>query len=58
MCWEMDYEYFAELEKAKKAEMAQEKRTGVIKDLLADANKQAEKTGAEETPASEVVPAK
>ena len=58
MCWEMDYEYFAEQEKAKKAKMAQDKRSGVISDLLADANKQAEKTGADATPASEVLPAK
>jgi hypothetical protein len=58
MCWEMDYQFFAELEKAKKAEMAQEKRTGVISDLLTEANKQADKTVAETTPVSEVVPAK
>jgi hypothetical protein len=58
MCWEIDYQFFAEQEKAKKSEMAREKRTGVISDLLSEANKQAEKTGAEPTPASEPVPAK
>ncbi len=58
MCWEMDYLYFAELEKAKKTELAQEKRTGIISDLLTEANKQAEKTGAEATPVSAPVPAK
>ena len=58
MCWEMDYPFFAELEKAKKAEMAQEKRTGVVSDLLTEANKQAGKTGAEAVPVSELVPAK
>ena len=58
MCWEMDYPFFAELEKAKKAELAQEKRTGVVSDLLTEANKQAEKTGAEAAPVSELVPAK
>ncbi len=56
MCWEIDYQFFAEQEKAKK--MAQEKRTGVISDLLTEANKQAEKTGAEAAPVSETVPAK
>jgi hypothetical protein len=58
MCWEIDYQFFAEQEKAKKAERAQEKRAGVIGDLLTGANKQAEKTDAEPTPASELVPAK
>lgn len=58
MCWEIDYQFFAEQEKAKKIDMAQEKRTGVISALLTEANKKAEKTGAEAAPLNEVVPAK
>lgn len=58
MCWEMDYEFFVEQEKAKKAEAAKEERAGVIKNLLNDANAQAEKIDAEATPVKEVVPAK
>jgi hypothetical protein len=57
MCWEMDYLYFAELEKAKKAEAAREKRTEVISDLLTEANKRVEKAG-EAVPVSEPLPAK
>jgi hypothetical protein len=57
MCWEMDYLYFAEQEKAKKAEIAKEQRTGVIKDLLDEANRRTESL-AEAPPGDEVVPAK
>jgi hypothetical protein len=56
MCWEVDYAFFVELEKAKRAEKAQEKRAEVIGDLLSAANKQAE-PGAE-APANEPVSAK
>jgi hypothetical protein len=58
MCWEMGYQFFAEQEKAKKAETTKEQRAGVIKNLLKDANRQAEKTSAEATPVNEVVPPK
>jgi hypothetical protein len=57
MCWEMDYAFYAELEKAKQAE-AREKRAGVIRDLLSGAKTQAEKTGAEAPAANEPVPGK
>lgn len=58
MCWEMDHLFYAELEKAKKAEAAKEERAGVIKNLLNDANKQAETVNVEATPVNESVPAK
>lgn len=58
MCWEMDYLFYAELEKANKAEKAQEQRAGVIKDLLNDANKQPENTKIEPALIKDVVPAK
>jgi hypothetical protein len=60
MCWEMDYAFYAELEKAKKAEREQReqhKRAGVISDLLTEAKTQAEKAGVD-APANEPVPAK
>lgn len=58
MCWEMDYLFFAEQEKAKKAETTKEQRAGVVKNLLNEANKQAETSNVEATPVNEVVPAK
>lgn len=58
MCWEMDYLFYAELEKAKKAEASKKERAGVIKNLLSDANKQAERVNVEATPVDEVVVAK
>lgn len=58
MCWEMDYLLYAELEKAKKAEAAKEERAGVVKNLLNDANKQAERVNVEVAPVNESVPAK
>jgi hypothetical protein len=57
MCWEMDYLFFAEQEKAKKAEIAKEQRSGVINNLLDNANKQTE-TRVEASRANEAVPAK
>ena len=57
MCWEMDYLFFAEQEKAKKAEIAKEQRSGVIKNLLDEANKQTEPQ-VEASRVNEVVPAK
>ena len=56
MCWEMDYEYFAEQQKAK------QKRAETIDKLLNEANlqgqQQAESTKVEEAPVKETVPAK
>jgi hypothetical protein len=58
MCWEMDHLFFAEQEKAKKAEIAKEQRNGVIKNLLEAANNnQTESTG-EAPRVDEVVSAK
>jgi len=54
MCWEMDYEFFAAQKKAQEARIKQEQRTGVINQLLNDANKYGEKTNVEATPATEV----
>ncbi len=56
MCWEMDYQFFAEQKKAQEAQVKQ--RTGVIDNLLSEANRQAEKTNLEATPVKEIVPAK
>jgi hypothetical protein len=56
MCWEIDYKFFAEQKKAK--EIKQERRAGVIDQLLNEANKQGEKSDVEGTPVKETVPAK
>jgi hypothetical protein len=53
----MDYKFLAEREKAQEARAKQEQRTGVIDQLLSDANKQDEKTKVEGTPVSEVASA-
>ena len=53
MCWEMDYEFFVEQQKAQEARIKQEKRADVIDKLLNEVPKQAE-----EAPVKEVVPAK
>ncbi len=58
MCWEIDYQFFAERKKAQDARIKQEQRAGVIDRLLTEANKQGEETEAEGTPAKEVAPAK
>jgi hypothetical protein len=58
MCWEIDYKFFAEQKKAKEARIEQERRAGVIDQLLNEANQQGEKSNVEETPAKESVPAK
>jgi hypothetical protein len=58
MCWEVDYKLFVEQEKARQARIKQEQRAGVIDNLLNDANKQGDKTKAEETTAKEVAPVK
>ena len=57
MCWETDYQFWAEQRKAE-SQKKQEERAGVIKDLLNEANKQAETTVTENPPLTEVVPAK
>jgi hypothetical protein len=62
MCWEMDYHWFAEQQKAQKKEREKQKekraqRADAIDKLLSEANKQADK--ADETlPSKETVPAK
>jgi hypothetical protein len=59
MCWEIDYPYFAEQKKVQDAQIKQEQRTGVINQLLSDANKPSEPaTNVEGTPVKEVAPAK
>jgi hypothetical protein len=54
MCWEIDYKFFAEQKKAK--EIEQQRRAGVIGQLLNEAHKQDDKV--EETPVKETAPAK
>jgi hypothetical protein len=56
MCWEIDYKFFAEQKKAKEVE--QQRRAGVIDQLLNAANKQDDKSNVEETPVKETAPAK
>jgi hypothetical protein len=59
MCWEIDYKFFAEQKKAK--EIEQQRRAGVIDQLLNDAAKQGDKQGEksdEKTPVRESAPAK
>jgi hypothetical protein len=58
MCWEMDYKLFSELRKEQEARTRQEQRGEVITKLLSEANKQSEKTNAEQAPVKEVAPAK
>ena len=58
MCWEMNYEHFAELKKAQETKIKEEQRAGVIENLLINANKQAEKTDDQGAPLQEVMPAK
>lgn len=58
MCWEIDYQFFAEAQKAKDARIKQEQRAGIIDRLLDEAKKQGEKTEVAETPVKEVAPAK
>ena len=59
MCWEIDYLYFAEQQKAQDARIKQEQRAGVIKDLLSDAHKEGETPPTvADMPVKEVAPAK
>jgi hypothetical protein len=58
MCWEIDYKFFAELEKARETRTKQEQRAGVIDSLLNEAHKQSDKANVEGTTVKEVAPAK
>ena len=58
MCWEIDYKFLAEQQKAQEARIKQEQRAGVIDQLLNEANKQGDDTKTEGTPVNEVVSAK
>jgi hypothetical protein len=50
MCYEIDYEIFAAQRKAQEARIKQERRAGVIDQLLNEANKQGDDTKTEGTP--------
>jgi hypothetical protein len=58
MCWEIDYKFFTEQKKAQQTRIEQERRTGVIHQLLNEANKQGEPSNVVGTPAKETAPAK
>ena len=58
MCWEIDYKFFAELEKARETRTKQEQGADVIDSLLNEANKQSDKANVEGTTVKEVAPAK
>ena len=58
MCWEIDYKLFAERKKAHEIRIEQERRAGVIDQLLNEANKQGGKSNDEGTPVKEAAPAK
>ena len=58
MCWERDYKFFAEQKKAQESRLRGEQRSGVIHQLLNEANKQGESTNVEGTQVKEVAPAK
>ena len=58
MCWERDYKFFAEQKKAQESRIRGEQRSGVIHQLLNEANKQGESTNVEGTLVKEVAPAK
>jgi hypothetical protein len=55
---EIDYKFFAEQKKAQQTRIEQERRAGVIHQLLNEANKQGEPSNVEGTPAKETAPAK
>ena len=57
MCWEIDYKFFPELEKARETR-TKEQRAGVIDSLLNEAIKQSDKANVEGTTVKEVAPAK
>ena len=59
MCWEIDYQFFAEQKKAQEARTKQEQRAGVIDRLLNEAYQQGGDTPQVEDPqVKQVAPAK
>jgi hypothetical protein len=58
MCLEIDYKLFAEQTKAQEIRTKQERRAGVIGQLLNEANNQGEKAKVEGTPVKETAPTK
>jgi protein-disulfide isomerase len=58
MCWEIDYKFLAEQERAQEKRIKQRRRAELIDQLLNDANQRGEETKVEGTPAKEVAPAK
>ena len=58
MCWEIDYKLFADQKKAQEFRIEQERRAGVMDQLLNEANKQGEKRKVERAPVKETAPAK
>jgi hypothetical protein len=54
MCWEIDYQFWAEQRKAQEAKAKEEQRTRVLDQVLTEANKQAEKAKVVGTPVEEV----
>jgi hypothetical protein len=58
MCHDIDYQIFAAQRKAQEARIKQERRAGVIDQLINDANKQGDDTKTKGTPVNEVVSAK
>ena len=58
MCWEIDYKFFADQKKAQEFRIEQERRAGMIDQLLNEANKQGEKSNFEGAPVKETAPAK
>ena len=55
MCWEMDYRFLEEQKKAQENRIKEERRAGVIQDLLNEANKQPDETKTEKTPVNETI---
>ncbi len=59
MCWEIDYRFLAEQKKAQETRIKEERRAGVIQELLDGVNKQPDDTKTEvKTPIDETAPAK
>ena len=58
MCWEIDYKLFADQKKAQEFRIEQERRAGVIDQLLNEANTQGETSNVKGAPVKETAPAK
>ena len=58
MCWEIDYQFLAEQKKAQETQIKQQRRAGLVDQLLTDANQQSQEAKVEGTPVKEVAPAK